>query len=95
VHHQPAADHLQRQFADAAEREQDQHLVAGEGQVVRLEHLVEAGEQDLLDPEDRRRRAHGRRRAEPLLPRLPGALDRVERQPQRAHHAQHATDPAR
>ena len=75
----------------AAEGQQHQHLVAGEGQLVRLEHLVEAGEQDLLDPEDRRGGPHRRGRTEPLLPRLPGPLDRVEGQPQRSHHGPNAT----
>jgi hypothetical protein len=87
VDHQPAADDLERQLAAAAEAEQDQHLVAGEGQLERLEHLVEAGQQDLLDTEDRRRRPHRRRRAEALLPVRTGTLDRVERQPQRTDHA--------
>jgi hypothetical protein len=86
VHHQPAADHLQRQLAGAGEGQQHQHLVAGEGEPVRLERLVEAGQQDLLHPEDAGRRAHRGGRAEVLLPALRRALDRVEGQAQRSHH---------
>src|SRR3569833_3764986 len=48
VHHQPFADLGQRQSALAAERPPHQGLVAGEGQLVRLEQGVELGEEDRL-----------------------------------------------
>src|SRR6185437_11065180 len=86
VDHQPFADHPQRQRAPAAEREQDQGLVPGEGEPVRPEQAVETGKQDLLRPHDRGNRGHRVCRAEPVPPDVGGALDRVEREVQGLGH---------
>src|SRR3954468_4256472 len=79
---QPHAHLPQRQRPAAAEEEQHQRLVAGERQPERLQHRVQAREQDLLDPHDRGDRAHrGARLCAPaLLPLAPRLGDRIERQ---------------
>jgi hypothetical protein len=86
VHHQPLADHPERQRAAAAEGEQDQRLVARERQPVRPQQRVELAEQDLLGAHDRGDRGHRRRGTEPAFPDLRGPVDRVERQLQRLTH---------
>jgi hypothetical protein len=86
VHHQPLADHPQRQRAAAAERQQDQGLVAREGQLVRFEQRVQLAEQDLLGAHDRGDGGHRRRRPEPGLPDPGRPVDRIERQLERLTH---------
>src|SRR3954467_10856958 len=55
---QPHAHLPQRQRSPAAEEEQHQRLVARKREAERLQHRVQAREQDLLDAHDRRDRAH-------------------------------------
>jgi hypothetical protein len=89
VHHQPLADHPQRQRAAAAEREQDQRLVAREGQLVGPQQRVQLAEQDLLGAHDRGDGGHRRRRAEPGLPDPGRPVDGIERQLEGLTHESH------
>src|SRR6266567_4756942 len=80
VHHQPLADHPERQRATAAEGEEHQRLVPREGQPVRPQQRVELAEQDLLSAHDRGDRGHRRRGTEPAGPDLRGPVDGIKRQ---------------
>jgi hypothetical protein len=87
VHHQPLADHAQRQRAAAAEREQDQGFVPREGQPVGPQQRVQFAEQDLLGAHDRGDGGHRGRRAEPGLPDPGRPVDGIERQLKGFTHA--------
>jgi hypothetical protein len=80
MHHEPFADLAQRQTSRGAERQQLQHLVAGERDAERLQHRVELGTDELLHAHDRRRQTHRRRIAHVPRPDLSRALDGIERQ---------------
>ena len=89
VHLEPGAHLAQGQGAGPAEQQQHQHLVAGEGQPERPHHGVDAGEVDLLGPEDRRDRRHAGRGLGPAV-RLPLPArfgDRVEAEGAGGGHA--------
>jgi hypothetical protein len=89
VHHQPLADHAQRQRVAAAEGEQDQGLVACEGQPVGPQQRVQLAEQDLLGAHDRGDGGHRGRRAEPGFPDPGRPVDGIERQLKRLTHESH------
>ena len=104
VHLQPVAHLAQRQRAAAAVVEEHQRLVAREGQVERLELVVEPREQDLLDAHDRGDGAHRRDRlvapvGAPVPPRLGDGVEvghARARQPRTASGASaRAAGPAR
>src|SRR5215471_4289858 len=86
VHHEPLADHPERQRAGAAERQQHQGLVPGKGEAVLTEQAIQPGQEYLLRPHDRGDRGHRVGRAEPFRPDLGGALNRIEREVQRLRH---------
>ena len=96
VHHQPLADPRHRQPALAAEREQHQRLVAGEGETVPAGDRVELADEQLLHPHHRGGGGH-RRRARVLAPAAAPQLarpgDRVERQAHRLAHTEHRSRP--
>ena len=73
---------VERERTGAAEHQQHQHLVAGEGEPMRAEHLVDSGQVDLLRPKHRGHRGHAVRRFLPAVccPLPLGLGDRVERQ---------------
>jgi len=67
---QPFAHQPHRQRPALGEGQQHQRLVAGEGQAVRLEALVDGGLQDLLDPHHVGDRRHRRVRTDAFRPGL-------------------------
>ena len=71
----------------AAEAQQHQRLVAGEGQLEGAEDLVHAGLHDLLGPHDRGGRGHDRAAVPALLPLPAGLGDRVDGQRPTVGHA--------
>ena len=79
------------------EVEQHQRLVAGEGEVERLEQLVQPRHQDLVDAHDRGDRDHlGRGLPGPaLLPVAARLLDRVEWEALRGHAGESCTASSR
>ena len=80
---QALADLAQGQRALARERQQHEHLVAGEREPERAKDGVGAGEEDLLQPHDGGHDRHARRLVRPAV-RTPLALrlgDRIEAQP--------------
>jgi hypothetical protein len=79
VQHEAVAHLAHGQLAVAAEVQQHQSLVAGEGQVEGLQGIVDLGDQDLLRPHDRRDGGHvGRRGPGVRLPLPAGLGDGVE-----------------
>jgi len=74
VHHQPFAHLAHRQRSPAAEGQQAQCLVGGEGQAVWLERVLDPAQQQLLGPHHRRDGGHAVRLFRPACAPLPVRL---------------------